>query len=55
MRTLLARVTNHLNNANIRLNPADPDLEEDEEMDLEKWDQLTHILNQVNHDGVLDS
>jgi hypothetical protein len=55
MRTLLAKVTEHLNNANVRLKPADTDPEEDEEMDLEKWDQLTQILDQVNRDGVLDS
>jgi hypothetical protein len=55
MRTLLAKVTDHLNNANVRLRPADADPEEDEEIDLEKWDQLTQILDKVNRDGVLDS
>jgi hypothetical protein len=55
MRTLLAKVTDHLKNANVRLRPADADPEEDEEIDLEKWDQLTQILDQVNRDGVLDS
>jgi hypothetical protein len=54
MRTLLAKVTDHLNNANVRLRPADADPEEDEEIDLEKWDQLTQILDKVNRDGMLD-
>jgi len=55
MRTLLARVTNHLNNTNIHLKPTDQGLEEEEEMDREKWDQLTQIIEQVDRDGVLDS
>lgn len=51
MRTLLAKVTNHLNSGNIRLKPRDP---ESPEMDIEKWDELSRILEQVNNDGVLD-
>lgn len=51
MRTLLAKVTNHLNNGNLRLKPRDP---ESPEMDIEKWDELSRILEQVNNDGVLD-
>ena len=51
MRTLLAKVTNHLNSGNIRLNPGDS---ESPEMDIEKWDELSRILEQVNNDGILD-
>ena len=54
MRTLLAKVTDHLGNANVRLKPANIP-EENEEIDPEKWDQLSQILDQVNRDGVLDS
>ena len=52
MRTLLAKVTNHLNNGNIRLKPGDVQSQED--MDIEKWDHLSRILDAVNHDGTLD-
>lgn len=51
MRTLLAKVTDHLNNGNIRLNRGDP---ESPEIDIEKWDELSRILEQVNSDGILD-
>jgi hypothetical protein len=51
MRTLLAKVTNHLNSGNIRLQPGDP---ESPEMDIEKWDELSRVLEQVNNDGVLE-
>ena len=50
MRTLLAKVTNHLNTGNIRLQSGDP---ESSEMDIEKWDELSRVLEQVNNDGVL--
>lgn len=53
MRTLLAKVTNHINSGTIRLKPDDqqPD---SQEMDIEKWDELSRILEQVNRDGILD-
>jgi hypothetical protein len=51
MRTLLAKVTNHLNSGNIPLKPGDS---ESPEMDIEKWDELSQILEQVNNDGILD-
>jgi hypothetical protein len=50
MRTLLAKVTNHLNSSNVRLTPATT---EPEEMDIEKWDELSRILDQVNRDGTI--
>lgn len=52
MRTLLAKVTNRLNSGTIRLKP-DQDQGETQEMDLEKWDELSRILAQVNRDGTL--
>lgn len=54
MRTLLAKVTNHLNNGTIRLKPEDKDPNESQEMDIEKWDELSKVLEQVNREGVLD-
>jgi Kinetochore complex Fta4 of Sim4 subunit, or CENP-50 len=51
MRTLLAKVTNHLNSGTIQLETNNPFPEED--MDLEKWDKLHHILAQVNEAGIL--
>jgi hypothetical protein len=54
MRTLIARVTDHLNSGTIRLKPEDQDLDETQDMDLEKWDELSRVLTQVNRDGTLD-
>lgn len=51
MRTLLAKVTNRLNSGNIPLKPGDS---ESPEMDIEKWDELSQVLEQVNNDGILD-
>jgi hypothetical protein len=51
MRTLLAKVTDHLNNSTIQLSPSTTT--EPEEMDIEKWDELTRIINQVNQDGTV--
>ena len=51
MRPLLAKVTNHLNNGNVRLKPGDP---ESPRIDIENWDELSRILEQANYDGILD-
>ena len=52
MRTLLARVTDHLNNRNIRLHRQSTYTNEQEEMDIDnKWDELARVLDQVNQDS----
>jgi Kinetochore complex Fta4 of Sim4 subunit, or CENP-50 len=51
MRTLLARVSEHLTNGDIRLKP---DIETGRTEDKENWGALQRILDQVNRDGVLD-
>lgn len=51
MRTLLAKLTEHLNNGNLILKPRD---EFDENVDPPKWDELSRVLDIVNRDGVVD-
>ena len=51
MRTLLARVSEHLTNGNIRLKP---DVETGQMEDRENWGELRRVLDRVNRDGVLD-
>lgn len=50
MRTLLAKVTDHLNTAHIQLKPDDSQTTEPEEMDIEKWDELSRVLEKVNEE-----
>jgi len=52
MRTLLAKVTDHLNRSKLRLEPIKDNTSEPEEMDVEKWDSLTQILDQANSEVV---
>jgi hypothetical protein len=52
MRTLLAKVTDHLNNANITLRPDDESTEPREmEVDNPTWEHLSRIIEQANHDS----
>ena len=51
MRTLLAKVTDHLNSGNVRLTRVETP--EAQDMDIEKWDGLSRILDQVNRDGTV--
>jgi hypothetical protein len=51
MRTLLAKVTDHLNSGNVPLTGAETP--EAQDMDIEKWDGLSRILDQVNRDGTV--
>jgi len=51
MRTLLARVTDRLNSGTMRL--TQNETIEPQEMDIEKWDELSRILDQVNRDGTV--
>lgn len=51
MRTLLAKVTDHLTTTNLKLAP-DTQPNDPQEMDLEKWDSLSRILEQVNQEGI---
>jgi hypothetical protein len=51
MRTLLAKVTEHLNNANITLRPDDVSTEpQDMDVDNPTWENLSRIIQQANHD-----
>lgn len=51
MQLLLAKVTDHLISANIQLKPDDTAATEPEDpMDLEKWDDLTRVLDKVNQE-----
>ena len=50
MRTLLAKVTDHLNTAHIQLKPDDSQTTEPEVMDIEKWDELSRVLEKVNEE-----
>ena len=52
MRTLLAKVTDHLNNANITLRPDDVSTEPQEEMEVDNnsWDNLSRLIEQADHD-----
>ena len=54
MRTLLAKVTDHLNSGTVRLKPEGPSPDESDEMDVEKWDELSRILEQADRDGTLN-
>jgi hypothetical protein len=50
MRTLLAKVTDLLNNANITLRPDDESPEPQEmEVDNPTWEHLSRIIEQANH------
>jgi len=51
MRTLLAKLTEHLNDDNLILKPRE---ESDENIDLQQWDELSRVLDIVNQDGVVD-
>jgi hypothetical protein len=50
MRLLLARVTDHLNSANLELKPHDTATTEPEEMDMDKenWNAISRVLDKVN-------
>jgi hypothetical protein len=51
MRTLLAKVTDHLNTANMHLMPDDTAATDPgDRMDIEKWDELSRILDKVNEE-----
>jgi hypothetical protein len=52
MRTLLAKVTDHLTTSNIKLTPDTHQPNDSQEMDLEKWDSLSRLLEQVNQEGI---
>ena len=54
MRTLLAKVTDHLNKGSFRLKPREEFDDDPQDMDLDKWDSLSRVIDQVNRDGVLD-
>lgn len=54
MRTLLAKVTNHLSNANITLRPDDVSTEPQEmEVDDTTWDNLSRLIEQADNDPEL--
>lgn len=51
MRTLLAKVTDHLNNANITLRPDDVSAELHEiDVDNTTWNNLSRLIEQTNQD-----
>jgi len=55
MRTLLAKVSEHLANGDIRLRPhVESGHDPMEDVDVEKWDELQRVLDRVNRDGLLD-
>jgi len=55
MRALLAKVSEHLANGNIRLRPhVESGHDPMEDVDTEKWDKLHRVLDRANRDGVLD-
>ena len=55
MRTLLAKITYHLNKANLKLKPAphNPDDEDEQYPEPESWDELRYILSHLNDDPVV--
>jgi len=51
MRTLLAKVTDHLTNANITLRPDDTPIEPHElDIDPTPWDDLSRLIAQADQD-----
>lgn len=54
MRTLLAKVSDHLANGDIRLKPDVESGHDPMEVDAEEWGGLQRVLDQVNRDGIVD-